>query len=424
MILRALLIVFLLASYASAQVPPLQQGSASTTTENLTMAGCVRADTAAVVAGVADGDRARCIVDATGKLWVNVGTVTVTGTIAATQSGAWNITDISGTVSLPTGASTNAKLDEVITALGAVGITGSVTVTGTVTANAGTNLNTSLLLTTTAHDAAFGTAGSADAQVRSIQGIASMTPVQVSQATATNLNAAVVGTGTAGTPAGNVLTVQGVAAMTKLLVTPDSVALPANQSVNVAQINGVTPLMGAGNTGTGSPRVTIATDQANLTTPLNINAAQINGVTPLMGAGNTGTGSHRVTIATDQAAVTTRAANSNAIISCDANAKLNMTTATTTEIVALSGSTRIYVCSYSILTSAAANVKFVDGTGSNCATSQSDVSSNMHFLTTMPGISRGSGQGMLLKTSTDGDALCVTSSAAVNVDIDIAYTRF
>lgn len=39
-------------------------------------------------------------------------------------------------------------------------------------------------------------------------------------------------------------------------------ALTANQSVNVAQINGATPLMGAGNTGTGSQRVTIATDQA------------------------------------------------------------------------------------------------------------------------------------------------------------------
>lgn len=51
--------------------------------------------------------------------------------------------------------------------------------TGQVTANAGTNLNTSSLLTTAAHDAAFGTAGTADAQVRSIQGIASMTPVQV-----------------------------------------------------------------------------------------------------------------------------------------------------------------------------------------------------------------------------------------------------
>lgn len=46
----------------------------------------------------------------------------------------------------------------------------------------------------------------------------------------------------------------------KLLVTPDSVALPANQSINVSQINGITPLMGNGTTGTGSQRVTIASD--------------------------------------------------------------------------------------------------------------------------------------------------------------------
>lgn len=70
--------------------------------------------------------------------------------------------------------------------------------------------------------------------------------------------------GTAGTASADVISIQGIASMTKLLVTPDSVALPANQSCNVAQINGVTPLMGAGVTGTGSPRVTIATDQANL----------------------------------------------------------------------------------------------------------------------------------------------------------------
>ena len=88
----------------------------------------------------------------------------------------------------------------------------------------------------------------------------------VTQATATNLNAAVVGTGIAGTPAGNILTVQGVAAMTKLLVTPDSIALPANQSVNVNQINAVTPLMGNGVTGTGSQRVTIASDGTAIST--------------------------------------------------------------------------------------------------------------------------------------------------------------
>lgn len=47
--------------------------------------------------------------------------------------------------------------------------------------------------------------------------------------------------------------------------------LTANQSVNNAQINGVTPLMGAGNTGTGSQRVTIATDQAAVASKAAIN---------------------------------------------------------------------------------------------------------------------------------------------------------
>lgn len=69
-----------------------------------------------------------------------------------------------------------------------------------------------------------GTAGTAATGVFTVQGIASMTPVQVSQATATNLNAAVVGTGTAGTPAGNILTVQGVTSMTPLTVNPGTAA--------------------------------------------------------------------------------------------------------------------------------------------------------------------------------------------------------
>lgn len=57
---------------------------------------------------------------------------------------------------------------------------------GQVTANAGTNLNTSALLTTTAHDAAFGTAGTPDAQIRSVQGAASMRPVDIAQRAATS----------------------------------------------------------------------------------------------------------------------------------------------------------------------------------------------------------------------------------------------
>lgn len=43
--------------------------------------------------------------------------------------------------------------------------------------------------------------------------------------------------------------------------------LTANQSVNVAQINAVTPLMGNGVTGTGSQRVTIASDNTANSNP-------------------------------------------------------------------------------------------------------------------------------------------------------------
>lgn len=57
---------------------------------------------------------------------------------------------------------------------------------------------------------------------------------------------------------------------------PISGALTANQSVNIAQINGVTPLMGNGVTGTGSQRVTIASDNtAFQTQPMTPTASAI-----------------------------------------------------------------------------------------------------------------------------------------------------
>lgn len=60
-------------------------------------------------------------------------------------------------------------------------------VSGTVTANAGTNLNTSALLTSTNFSDAFGTAGTPDTQVLSVQGITSMTPI-LATVTATDLD--------------------------------------------------------------------------------------------------------------------------------------------------------------------------------------------------------------------------------------------
>lgn len=101
----------------------------------------------------------------------------------------------------------------------------------------------------------------------------------------------------------------------KLLVTPDSVALPANQSTNVAQVAGTATDVNSGLKSAGTMRVILATDQPQLTAKLlvtpdsvalpanqSVNTAQINGVTTLMGNGVTGTGSQRVTIASDNTA--------------------------------------------------------------------------------------------------------------------------
>lgn len=74
--------------------------------------------------------------------------------------------------------------------------------------------------------------------------------------TATDVNSGLKSAGTIRV----VLATDQPALTNKLLVTPDSVALPANQSVNVAQMGGVATSMNTGVRDTGTQRVTIATN--------------------------------------------------------------------------------------------------------------------------------------------------------------------
>jgi hypothetical protein len=85
----------------------------------------------------------------------------------------------------------------------------------------------------------------------------------VTQATAANLNATVVGAGVAGTPAGGVVSIQGVTGGVAVPVS-GTLSITANSAVNVAQVNGVTTLTGAGATGTGSQRNTVAQDTTTI----------------------------------------------------------------------------------------------------------------------------------------------------------------
>lgn len=180
------------------------------------------------------------------------------------QDGGNSITVDATSLPLPTGASTAAKQPSlgtagtasanVITVQGIASMTALVVdgsastqpISGTVTAIQGTaaNLNATVTGTVTVTQGTAsslktqatgaGTAGSADTGVQTIQGIASMTPVQVSQATAATLNATVVGSGSAGSAATGVLSVQGIASMTPVQVSQATASNLNAQAVGVA----------------------------------------------------------------------------------------------------------------------------------------------------------------------------------------------
>lgn len=207
---------------------------------------------------------------------------------------------------------------------------------------------------TSAKQPALGTAGTASADVITVQGIASMTALKVDgsavvqpvsgtvavsnsfalDASVTGLQVAQAST-TSGQKGGLILGAVTTAAPTYTTAQTSPVSLttagavrvdgsavtqpvsgtvtttpPSHASTNVDQFNGTTTDTNSGTKSAGTLRVVIATDQPQLTNKLlvtpdansAVNVAQINGVTPLMGNGTTGTGSQRVTIASDNTA--------------------------------------------------------------------------------------------------------------------------
>jgi hypothetical protein len=123
----------------------------------------------------------------------------------------------------------------------------------------------------------------------------------------------------------------------KLLVTPDSVALPANQSVNQAQTGGVATSMNSGVTDTGTQRVTISSDSTGqvklatgsntigaLTANQSTNVAQVAGTTADTNSGTKSAGTLRVVLATDQPALTNKLLVTPDSVALPANQSVNV----------------------------------------------------------------------------------------------------
>lgn len=172
----------------------------------------------------------------------------------------------------------------------------------------------------------------------------------------------VVGAGTAGTANSGVMTVQGIASMTPLLANPGTAAN-----------------WGVGATGSAVP--------AN---------AQLSGAVS--------------------------SGNLTGIIQADNSAPVNISTATTTQIVGLVSGKKIYVLNYALIAGAADNVTFEYGTGTNCATGTTALSGALPIAAN-GGATDGGGLGPILIVPA-GNALCILTSAAVQLSGHLAYTQF
>jgi hypothetical protein len=101
---------------------------------------------------------------------------------------------------------------------------------------------------------------------------------------------------------------------------------------------------------------------------------------------------------------------------------INVSTATTTQLVALSGTLSIYVTSLDVIAGGTGNITFEYGTGTACATGTTALT-GAYPLTAQAGIAKGDGNGTILKVPA-GNALCVLTSAAVQMSGSVSYQQF
>lgn len=181
--------------------------------------------------------------------------------------------------------------------------------------------------------------------------------------------------------------------------------------------------------------------------PWSTNQTQVGGNAVAVNTGNADAGTSRVVIATNQPALagmgvgaTGSAPPANAsfiggigsgatgglltgITACDSQAFLDMTTATTTELVALTASRKVFICQMTVMANGTTTFTLKRGTGTNCGTGTTTISPAWD-LTAQTGFSQGAGMGVVFDNQNAGDALCVTNGSAVNLHIFVRYAKY
>lgn len=318
--------------------------------------------------------------DTSGRLIINVGAGS-TGNAAASAtgsavpaSGSYNAINVGGTLrgqtgSNPTGTTYSAHTD-------LTSVAGTTAATGTGAQSAGTPRVTVAQDTATIAGSAVGTAGSPSTNVVSMQGVSSGTAVPVS--------CTACGTGATGS------------------------AVPANANY-VAGVNG-----------------------GNLTGM----AVDSSGHQIVVGAGTAGSASGGVATVQGAASMTPLLVTPSAPADpCFASTKLFADFESTTSggsIITAVSAKKAYICSISIVTSAAANVSVIEGTGSSVCTGGTTAGDFLNTGVTAAngaafaangGINAGTGTGTIFANATANQNVCLlfTTTNSPQVNAHVSY---
>ena len=241
--------------------------------------------------------------------------------------------------------------------------------------------------------------------------------VTVVQPTGTNLHI-VADSGTI-TTVGTVTTITNPVTVTDgagaLNVIVDSGSVTANAGTNLntstlateATLAALDAKVTAVNTGA----VTVSTFPDN--EPFNV--AQINGTTTDDGNGAIGTGTLRV--AQGSGSTVSSCADETQV----ASVPISTATSGNVELVAISGSTVVYVCGYNAIATGTVAIQFISGTGTACATGETN-KTGAYPLIANSGLAVGNGGAMQFKGAA-GEAVCIELSGAVQVDGLLTYVQ-
>jgi hypothetical protein len=221
----------------------------------------------------------------------------------------------------------------------------------------------------------------------------------------------------------------------------------SGSGVNITQMNGVNVTMGNGASGTGVQRVTLANDSTGVLANVGTIGTSVTPGTSAAhlgkaedaahSSGDTGVATWHVrqdTPATtgadgDYIAPHTNQYGHQFVASICNDPTLTQSVAVSqsalngnAEVVGLTASQTIYVCGFSLMSSANANLRFVYGTGSACATGETAITGAYPLLANQ-GLVHANAGAIQFKTAS-ANALCIETSAAANIAGIVTYAKF